>query len=100
MPPTQTLQKSSQLTTEMAINAYFLSLGDQKTRTLHLPIIINKSGPPPQTGDIRMDVKCWYGGIVALAQMLEPGSGVPAVNEVADGVTTAFAERGKSALAA
>jgi hypothetical protein len=100
--------KISELTKEKIGDLYFGSLTNKLTRTNHVLLGLDgsKATPPvpnitPTPKIMRADFIAWYGGFIALAQMLDPGSALPPTQTMADHVTTNFNfERAKEAIAA
>lgn len=107
-----TTMKISELTKEKIGDAYFFSLENNLTRKNHVLLGLDGGGvgggnpkqthiPPhgPSPNDVRADFTAWYGGFIALAQMIDPGTALPQTQTMIEHVATNF-ERAKAAIAA
>jgi hypothetical protein len=108
---TNTNTKVSELTKEKIAEQYFESLENPRTRNHHVLLGFGKGGgdtnpkqthiPPhdPSPNDVRADFTCWYGGCIALAQMIDPGTNLPSTETMVEYVAKNF-DRAKAAIAA
>jgi hypothetical protein len=105
MGPTATV---AELTKEKIGDLYFRSLEDTLTRKNHVLLRLDGGGgiktgtaphEPTSPNDVRADFTSWYGGILALAQMIDPGTTLPQTQTMVDYVTKNF-DRAKAAIAA
>jgi hypothetical protein len=92
----------SELTKEGIADLYFRSLGSTNTRRMHTQLYRSGSAPVPTQLDIEHDFTSWYGGMIALAQTIDPGVELPAVKEMCAFVATNATnfDRAKSLIAA
>ena len=82
----------SNLTKESIADLYFLSLGTPQTRKLHnMTLLAESRGNPtrisPSVHETETDFTCWYGGLQALAQALDPGVEIPVLKEMVSYIT-------------
>jgi hypothetical protein len=100
----KTLNELSELTQDGIADLYFQSLGNPKTRGSHVllkPKITEAAVPTPEPSvhDIEMDFTSWYGGLLSLANGIDPGIDLPTPRAMASVIIKGF-ERAKAALAA
>lgn len=98
------LTNVSNLTKESIADLYFQSLGEPQTRKLHNMALLTESRGglariPPSVHDTEIDFTCWYGGLLALAQAIDPGMEVTPLKEMLTFITNNF-EKVKTAVAA
>ena len=90
------------LTKEEIGSLYFLSIGNKETRKMHAGLLGARSGPTPvapSTHDMEIDFTCWYGGILSLANALDPGVSLPPTQVMLGYITQNF-EKVTTAIAA
>ena len=99
----KTLNDLSELRQDGIADLYFLSLGNSKTRGSHVllkPKITEAApAPAPSIHDVELDFTAWYGGLLSLANGLDPGIDLPSPREMVGVITKGF-ERAKAAIAA
>jgi hypothetical protein len=94
----------SELTKEVIGGLYLESLANTKTRVTHVslkPRLLDANAPMPipSVHDISMDFTSWFGGLLSLANAIDPGCELPPIKELIGYVTQNF-ERAKAAVAA
>lgn len=92
----------SELTRESIADLYFKSLESKDMRPIHAPLIEATAGgrsPTPPNDLVLRDFTGWYGGMLSLAQAIDPGVALPGLKECGTYITQNF-ERVKSAIAA
>src|SRR6202051_3494056 len=79
-PTTTKLTTPSELTKEGIADLYFLSIGNIESRKMHTGLSGKRDGPTlvaPSIHDVELDFKCWYSGLLSLANAMDPGVDLP-----------------------
>jgi hypothetical protein len=98
----KTLTNISELTKEEIGDLYLLSLGNIETRKMHTGLATARSGPtpvPPSVHEFELDFKCWYAGLLSLANAIDPGVNLPPTQTMVGYIAQNF-DRAKTAIAA
>lgn len=100
--PTKVSANLSELTKEVIGDLYFQSLGNPESRKMHIRLNEARSGPTqitPSVHDAEIDFKCWYSGLLSLANAIDPGLDLPPAQNMVGYIAQNF-DRVKTSIAA